>query len=66
MNIARIDNRLTRVGVFALLFLFSARLVRSESSELIDLIQLLNCKGSDSLCGPIAVNCSYGDRGMVM
>lgn len=63
MDFAKSDNR---VVVLALLVLFSARVVRSESSELIDVIQLLNCEDSDSLCGPIAVNCSYGDRGVVM
>lgn len=36
--------------------------VYGESTEVLDLVDALNCRG-EALCGPIAVNCSYGDRG---
>jgi hypothetical protein len=36
--------------------------VSGESTELLNLIDTLNCKG-DALCGPIAVNCSFKPRG---
>ena len=66
MNFEQTGNSRTTVVVLAILVLCSACAVRGESSELIDVIQLLNCEGSNALCGPIAVNCSYGDRGMPM
>ena len=33
------------------------------SSAAIDVSTLLTCTETDALCGPIPVNCSYGDRG---
>lgn len=36
--------------------------VTGESTEVLDLIDTLNCQG-DALCGPIAVNCSFKPRG---
>ncbi|WPT16356.1 hypothetical protein PSENEW3_00004363 [Picochlorum sp. SENEW3] len=53
-------RRLATVVLVVLVY-HIGRGVRAESTELIDIIELLNCK--DAVCGPIAVNCSYGDRG---
>ena len=33
--------------------------VFGESSKVINIIDMLNCKGSDALCGPVAVNCTF-------
>eukprot|EP00889_Picochlorum_renovo_P001287 jgi/Picre1/28317/NNA_003723.t1 len=53
-------RRLATVVLVVLVY-HIGRGVSAESTELIDIIELLNCK--DAICGPIAVNCSYGDRG---
>ena len=33
--------------------------VFGESSKVINMVDMLKCKGSDALCGPIAVNCTF-------
>lgn len=48
-------------GVWLVIFIAK---VFGESTEVIDLIDELNCKG-DALCGPIAVNCSYNGGGLL-
>lgn len=60
-NYIQITMVSTRFCVLFVVLVCCGGRVRGESPALIDIIELLNC--NDSLCGPIAVNCSYGDRG---
>ena len=59
MNVYRCPRILLSSAIS--IILFCAR-VFGESTQVLDLIDELNCEG-DALCGPIAVNCSYKPRG---